>query len=117
MEADPRRRQPRRAVPGRVDVHDVILEEIIGQLGNLSESGMLLIASAPLVEDALYQLRFHLGARGMGAPVNVGVHLLWSVDANTPGQSWCGFRFLTISDDQRGHIRDWVRAGEEAAAG
>ena len=25
------------------------------------------VASAPLVEDALYQLRFHLGARGMGA--------------------------------------------------
>jgi hypothetical protein len=38
------------------------------------------------------------------------------VPATTPGQSWCGFRFLTISDEQRGAIRDWVRAGEEAHA-
>ena len=111
------RRARRRTVQDPVQVVDTMTDTVIGQLSNLSESGMLLIASAPLVEDALYQLRFHLGARGMGAPVNVGVHLLWSVDANTPGQSWCGFRFLTISDDQRGHIHDWVRAGEEAAAG
>ena len=111
------RRAPRRHVTESIAVIDTMTDELIGQLGNLSESGMLLIASVPLVEDALYQLRFHLGARGLSSPVNVGVHLLWSVDANTPGQSWCGFRFLTISDDQRGHIRDWVRAGEETAAG
>ena len=111
------RRKPRRTVPDMVEVVDTMTGEVVGYVGNVSVGGMLLIASVPLVEDALYQLRFHLGARGMGAPVNVGVHLLWSVDANTPGQSWCGFRFLTISDDQRGHIRDWVRAGEEAAAG
>ena len=111
------RRAPRRPVTESVPVIDVMTDEVIGQLGNLSESGMLLIASVPLVEDALYQLRSHLSGRGLASPVSVGVHLLWTVAANTPGQSWCGFRFLTISDEQRGHIRDWVRAGEEAHAG
>jgi len=108
------RRAPRRHVTESIPVIDCMTDEVVGQLGNLSESGMLLIASAPLVEDALYQLRFHLTGRGLASPVNVGVHLLWSVPANTPGQSWCGFRFLTISDEQRARIRDWVRAGEEA---
>lgn len=108
------RRAPRRHVADSVPVIDTMTDEVVGQLGNLSESGMLLIATAPLVEDGLYQLRFHLGGRGQA--INVGLHLLWSVAANTPGQSWCGFRFLTISDEQRGLIRDWVRAGEEASA-
>jgi hypothetical protein len=110
-------RAPRRHVAEGIPVIDTMTDEVIGQLGNLSETGMLLIASSPLTEDALYQLRFHLGGRSLSSPVNVGVHLLWSVDANTPGQSWCGFRFLTISDEQRVHIRDWVRDGEEASSG
>ncbi|KAF1686112.1 pilus assembly protein PilZ [Pseudoxanthomonas broegbernensis] len=107
------RRAPRRQVADSVPVVDVMTDEIVGHLGNLSESGMLLLASSPLLEDALYQLRFHLGGRG-AAPIMVGVHLLWSGAANTPGQAWCGFRFLTVSDEQRGLIRDWV--GEDAAA-
>lgn len=110
------RRAPRRHVTESVPVIDAMTDEVIGQLGNLSESGMLLIASTALVEDALYQLRFHLAGRGSAAPIGIGVHLLWAVPANTPGQSWCGFRFLTISEEHRGHIREWVRAGEEATA-
>lgn len=108
------RRAPRRHVTESVPVIDTMTDGVIGQLGNLSESGMLLIASAPLMEDALYQLRFHLPGRMQA--IGVGVHLLWSVAANTPGQSWCGFRFLTIAEDQRAVIRDWVQAGEDAAA-
>ncbi len=107
------RRAPRRHVSDVVPVIDTMTDGVVGQLGNLSETGMLLIASAPLLEDALYQLRFHLSGRGQA--LNVGVHLLWSVAANTPGQSWCGFRFLTISDEQRAFIRDWVGAGDAPA--
>ena len=109
------RRAPRRHGTEVVPVIDTMTDEVVGQLGNLSESGMLLIASAPLLEDALYQLRFHLPGRGQ--PLNVGVHLLWSVQAHTPGQSWCGFRFLTISEDQRALVREWVQLGEDLPAG
>ncbi|MCR6685516.1 PilZ domain-containing protein [Pseudoxanthomonas sp.] len=108
------RRAPRRQVAESVPVVDMMTDEVIGHLGNLSETGMLLLASVPLHEDALYQLRFPLGGR-QGTSIMVGVHLLWSGAANTPGQAWCGFRFLTISDEQRGHVREWVKAGEEAA--
>jgi len=106
------RRAPRRRVSESVPVVDMMTDEVVGHLGNLSETGMLLLAGVPLREDALYQLRFNLGERGAAAPVVVGVHLLWSGPANTPGQSWCGFRFLTISEEQRAHVRAWVQAGE-----
>ena len=57
---------PRPAPQGRPTpslVTDTMTERVVGRIGNLSETGMLLIASAPLVEDALYQFRFLLPRR------------------------------------------------------
>ncbi len=109
MDADPRRRQPRRAVPGRVEVHDTILEEIIGHLGNLSVGGMLLIANRSLPDDALFQLRFNL-PDGVGAaqPLEVGAHVLWQDKAGAPGQSWIGMRFLGLSPEAVQRLRAWT---------
>ncbi len=71
------RRARRRAVPKPVPVFDLMTEQVIGRLGNLSESGMLLVATEPVVDDALYQLRFHLqDARGQDQPIDVGAHLV-----------------------------------------
>ena len=54
------RRARRRNVPKPVAVFDLMTEQVIGRVGNLSESGMLLVATEPVIDDALYQLRFHL---------------------------------------------------------
>lgn len=108
------RRVPRRPVPGSVPVVDAMTGEVIGHLGNLSEGGLLLLATVPVCEDALYQLDFVLGS-DPGA-LSVGTHLLWSAPANTPGQAWCGFRFLTISEAHRARLRAWVDAGGPAVA-
>ena len=43
------RRARRRAVPKPVPVYDLMTEQVIGRLGNLSESGMLLVATEPVV--------------------------------------------------------------------
>ena len=83
--------------------------QVVGRLGNLSESGMLLGASAPLLDDALYQLRFELPDRtGKMVPIDVGAHLVWIGSANTPGHSWAGLRFLTISEPHLAVLRQWV---------
>jgi hypothetical protein len=109
------RRAPRRQAADMIPVHDSIAEAAIGRLGNLSESGMLLLASVPLVDDALYQLSFALPDRlGRDAAIDVGVHLLWSEQAQAPGQSWAGFRFLTLSEEHRERLREWVAAGQPA---
>ena len=56
------RRSKRRKVTDTTLVMDTMVAQPVGQISNLSESGMLLIASVPLVEDALYQFRFELPA-------------------------------------------------------
>ncbi len=105
------RRARRRHVPEPITVTDLMTEQAIGRLGNVSESGMLLIASAPVVEDALYQLRFHIrDNRGRETPIEVGAHLLWAAEANTPGQSFAGLRFLTIDKEPLEALRAWVNA-------
>ncbi|WP_225042451.1 PilZ domain-containing protein [Xanthomonas campestris] len=103
------RRAPRRQPTDLVPVTDMLSEAQIGRLGNVSETGMLLLASVPLNDDALYQLRFSLPERaGRATEIDVGVHLLWSEAAHAPGQAWVGFRFLTMSETHRQRLRAWI---------
>ena len=105
------RRARRRKVSDTILVTDAMTDSVIGRIGNVSETGMLLIASAPLVEDALYQVRFQLhDARGRPVPLEVGAHLLWLDRASAPGQAWTGFRFIAIPADQSQQLRDWIDA-------
>ena len=109
--ADEFRRSRRRRVDDVVEVVDAMTDRVLGQLGNLSDSGMLLLASAPLHEDCLYQLRFGLSDRsGQRHAYEIGAHLLWQNDAAAPGQAWMGFRFLSMEDGQLERLRDWIDA-------
>ena len=107
------RRAHRRNVHESVTVLDTMTEQVLGRLGNISESGMLLVASGPLREDGLYQLRFEIIDRtGRMAAVDVGAHVVWMGSANTPGQSWAGVRFLTTDESQLAVLRHWIARPE-----
>ena len=106
---DEYRRAPRRKIVLMTQVVDTMTDTVIGRLGNLSETGMLVIAGLPLVDDALYQLRFMLHDTGEPPiPIEVGVHLLWQDTASAPGQTWTGFRFITLPDNQMLRLRQWL---------
>jgi hypothetical protein len=107
MSSKEHRRSPRRKVAETVPVSDVMTEEVVGRIGNLSGGGMLLMASAPLTEDALYQFRFRLPGTD-GSDIEVGAHLLWVDRASSPGQSWAGFRFISLTDAHRAYLQAWV---------
>jgi hypothetical protein len=110
------RRSPRRQPAGTIPVHDFIADAPIGRIGNVSEGGMLLLASVPLVEDALYQVSFPLPDRnGRDIEISTGVHLLWSEQAHAPGQAWAGFRFIALCDAYREQLRDWVDSAQMPA--
>lgn len=111
------RRSQRRNVHESVVVIDTMTEQVIGRIGNISESGMLLVASAPLCEDALYQLRFEIIDRtGRVVSIDVGAHLIWLGSANTPGQSWAGLRFLTLEESQLAVLRQWIARPDARSA-
>lgn len=102
------RRAKRRRADHDIAVTDVMTEQIVGKIGNLSESGLLLILTAPACADALYQLRFDLPCGNRALPAEVGAHELWQDDAAAPGQVWAGFRFIDVSALSLENIRKWV---------
>lgn len=105
------RRAQRRKVEQTIEVLDTMTEQVVGHLSDLSETGMLLILNHPLVNDALYQMRFKLAdEQGRERAIEVGAHELWSDQAAAPGQVWTGFRFIDISADDLAYIRNWVAA-------
>jgi hypothetical protein len=105
------RRARRRKVSSTVPVSDMMTERVVGRIGNISEKGMLLIASESLLEDALYQFSFQLpGARGQEAPLEIGAHLLWLDRASAPGQAWTGFRFIGLTEQHVQRLRAWIES-------
>ncbi len=105
------RRARRRKASDTILVTDAMTERVVGHVGNLSESGMLLIASESLVDDALYQLQFALpGEGGAPAAVEVGAHLLWMDRASAPGQAWIGLRFIAVAAPSLARLQAWITA-------
>lgn len=115
---DEYRRTQRRPVEAPVAVVDTIAEQVVGRLGNLSETGMLLVGQVDLVDDALYQLRFDLPAPAP-ATVELGAHLLWVSEPGGGGMRWAGLRFINVPPAHAQALRAWLQAGGmgEAASG
>lgn len=105
------RRARRRRIEGTVLVTDAMTDDVVGRLGNLSETGMLLIARAPLTEDALYQFRYTLPLPGGGQlPIEAGMHALWQDRGTGSGQAWVGLRVIALPDVQLEQLRAWLDA-------
>jgi hypothetical protein len=105
------RRSRRRKVSDTILVVDAMTDSVVGRIGNLSETGMLLMANGTLPEDALFQFRFTLPADDGGdAPIELGAHLLWQENAGVSGHAWSGFRFITVPENQMVRLRDWIDA-------
>ncbi|MDX1549367.1 PilZ domain-containing protein [Novilysobacter spongiicola] len=109
MKYDEYRHARRYDVPDTVKVVDTMTDEVVGQLGNVSETGMLLMANRPLVDDALYQFRLEVGdGFDHEQPIEVGAHLLWQESAGASGQWWAGFRFIKVLDGHAQPLRHWL---------
>ena len=109
------RRSRRKSKQSGIEVTNALTEEVIGQVGNLSVDGMLLIANREMADDALFQLRFDLPGQDPGVALRtleIGVHEQWAEPASTPGQFWAGFRIIDIAPDDRVALAAWVERHE-----
>lgn len=103
------RRSPRRRPTTALQVTDSLTGLGVGQVGDLSLDGMLLVAEVPVREDALYQFSFHLpDAHGVPHLIEVGVHQAWTAASNTQGRRWVGFRFIDLDPLARRCLADWL---------
>ena len=111
MTPDPQesRRAHRKSVSIAAEVIDAISGRRMGQLGNLSASGMLLIGSEAPRNEAIYQLRLPLPGLGATPPmIEVGVQEQWHEEAATPGQIWAGYRIISIGENETAQLQRWL---------
>jgi PilZ domain len=107
------RRSPRKPPSVSIQVTNTLTGDVIGRLGNISAEGMMLIANRQIVEDALYQLQFHLpDEHGRLHPIEVGVHEQWTEEARVQGQYWVGFRIIDIAPGDATVMREWLSGSE-----
>lgn len=113
------RRSPRKRALQAIHVTDAMTGEVIGQVGNLSLDGMLLIANRALADNALFQFAFNLPGPARTPPprrLDIGVHEQWSEPAAIPGQFWTGFRIIDVDPRDRVALGAWVDMPERTQA-
>ncbi|MBP7370171.1 MAG: PilZ domain-containing protein [Arenimonas sp.] len=103
------RRLKRRKSEQLITVTDVMTQNPLGLVADLSESGMMLISNHAITPDCLYQceLNFPRSISILG-PIKAGIQELWCETNSHNGQHVVGFRFIDISREDRIQIRDWV---------
>lgn len=105
------RRAKRRELGQAVEVLDLMTDQALGRIGNISATGMLLISEHDFPEEALYHIRLSLiDGSGHQRDLSIGMQHLWSDAGAVPGQVWAGFRFIDIATGDADFLRLWVEA-------
>lgn len=103
------RRAPRKRVTSPMPIMDVIVERVIGQLGNLSATGMMVLTTHAPRKAAVHQVSFMLpDAQHREHRVEIGIQEQWHEPAASPGQFWAGYRIVAASDDDVRAIDEWI---------
>lgn len=105
------RRTPRKRAHCTTMITDVISGKSLGQLGNLSSGGMLLIGQHTPRNEGLYQISMALPESGQllnPQPIELGVQEQWHTNAASPGRVWAGFRIIAISDADEVRLDSWL---------
>ena len=108
-----KRRATRKRANFTCEVIDVISDQVIGHLGDLSINGLMLIGSRRPENGAILQLRLPLyGVEARPHEVEIGVQAMWHRGAANPGQIWAGYRIIAISDAHATTLRTWLALPE-----
>lgn len=102
------RRARRKRANFTSDVIDVVQGNVIGQLGDLSATGMMLIGTHSPETGAIYQFRLPLPGLGTRPrQIEVGVQAQWQRPSENR-QVWAGFRIIAISDTDAANLHAWL---------
>ncbi|HUH31259.1 MAG TPA: PilZ domain-containing protein [Rhodanobacter sp.] len=105
------RRAERKPASTAAIVTDVISGHVMGQLGNLSSTGMLLIGPRTPRSEALYQVSVALPATHQAPtvppPIELGIQEQWH-EAAASGQVWAGYRIVAINANDAAQLERWL---------
>lgn len=101
------RRAARKPVDTVAVAYDTIAERPLGQLCNVSSSGLLLIGECKPCSSGIYQARVALPQAG--GEIELGLQEQWHDGAARPGQFWAGYRIIAISKVHGEQLERWLQ--------
>ena len=117
-----RRKHPRYPLDKHVHVMDRKTGKSLGRIVNVSQGGMMLVDSAPLQEECIYQLTIELESGVIGnaetCTIELGVDCLWHTPAVTEKAAvyWSGCEIIDISDKNLELLERLIATVSEADA-
>lgn len=109
MSTRDQRRAPRKPVDAGVVAIDTIAEQPLGNLCNVSATGLLLIGNREPRSEGIYQVRINLP--NGGGHVELGLQEQWHDPAASPGQYWAGYRIIAVGSSHGELLERWLRHG------
>lgn len=92
----------RHQLPYYLSVFNRLTDKPLGFIGNLSETGLMLISRYPMMTGVRFDMRLKIPAQhGELRCVDIGATCLWSREDVTPGSFDSGFVLLSPPDDIR----------------
>ncbi|MBD8881081.1 MULTISPECIES: PilZ domain-containing protein [Rhodanobacter] len=107
MSTRDQRRAPRKPVDAGIVAIDMIAEQPLGNLCNVSASGLLLIGSREPRSEGIYQVRIALPHAG--GHVELGLQEQWHEPAASPGQFWAGYRIIAVGNSHSELLGRWLK--------
>ena len=103
------RRIDRKILRPPVLVFDAMSGERVGQIGNISSQGLMVICPNAVDEGLLFQLNFTLPADDRTTrSFTIGAHCLWCSEAESTGTYWAGFEIMDITEEDAEILEDAV---------
>ena len=95
----------RHQLPYYLNVFNRFTDKPLGFIGNLSESGLMLISPYPMMIDARFEMRLKIpGQHGQLRHIDFSATCRWSREDVTPGSFDSGFVLNTPTNDLRSMI-------------
>lgn len=107
--AHAQRRSVRKKAAQAIVVSNSMTGESMGRIGNLSNDGMMLIASKLIHEEHYFQVSFPLtNKQHQSRKLEIGVQCLWSEQSRSANAHWAGFRIIDIAEADMAFLKVWV---------
>jgi hypothetical protein len=88
------------ALGWRAELIDQLSGEKLGDVVNLSTSGLMIISSGPVACDSLYQVEcVSRGPKGQEMRFDVGMRVLWTSPASQADTHWAGAQIIDIAPE------------------
>lgn len=98
------------ALGWRAELMDQLSGQKLGDIVNLSTSGLMIISSAPVACDSLYQVEcVSSGPKGQEMRFALGMQVLWTSPASQVDTQWAGAQIIDISPASREALASLTR--------